>query len=98
MMDYAARVAQADTYPKLFRLNAREHGNEIALREKDLGLWRVLTWNDYQARVQDFALGPAELGLTPGDVIRIIGDKRPDRGPAEIARHAVAALRPGPPR
>ena len=40
MMDYAGRVAQADTYPKLLRLNAREHGGEIALREKDLGLWQ----------------------------------------------------------
>ena len=32
MMDYAGRVAQADTYPKMLRLNATEHGNEIALR------------------------------------------------------------------
>ena len=38
MMDYAGRVAQADTYPKLLRLNAKEHGGEIALREKDFGL------------------------------------------------------------
>ena len=30
MMDYAGRVAEADTYPKLLRLNAREHGGEIA--------------------------------------------------------------------
>jgi len=43
MMDYAARVDQADTYPKLLRLNAREHGEAIALREKDLGLWRPFT-------------------------------------------------------
>ena len=49
MMDYAGRAAQADTYPKLLRLNAKEHGGEIALREKDLGLWRVFTWNDYQS-------------------------------------------------
>ena len=42
MMDYAGRVAQADTYPKLLRLNAREHGGEIALREKDFGLWKRL--------------------------------------------------------
>ncbi len=65
MMDYAGRVAQADTYPKLLRLNAKEHGGEIALREKDLGLWRVFTWNDYQSRVHDFALGMVELGLGP---------------------------------
>jgi len=44
MMDYAGRVAQADTFAKLLRLNAREHGGEIALREKDFGLWRLFTW------------------------------------------------------
>jgi long-chain acyl-CoA synthetase len=91
-MDYAARVAQADTYPKLLRLNAKEHGNEIALREKDLGLWRLFTWNDYQARVQDFALGMAELGLGRGDVIGIIGDNRPDWVAAEVATHAIGGL------
>jgi hypothetical protein len=26
----------------------------VALREKDLGLWREFTWNDYQVRVRDF--------------------------------------------
>jgi long-chain acyl-CoA synthetase len=92
MMDYAARVAQADTYPKLLRLNAREFGGEIALREKDLGLWRPFTWSDYQSRVQDFALGMVELGLARGDVIGIIGNNRPDWVSAEIATHAIGAL------
>ena len=92
MMDYAGRVAQADTFPKLLRLNAREHGGEIALREKDLGLWRVFTWNDYQTRVHDFALGMVELGLGRGDVIGIIGDNRPDWVAAEIATHAIGAM------
>lgn len=92
MTDYAARIAEADTYPKLLRLNAWEHGSEIALREKDFGLWRQFTWNDYQARVQDFALGLVELGLGRGDVIGIIGDNRPDWVAAEIAAHAVGAM------
>ena len=41
MMDYAGRVAQADSYPKLLRLNAREHGGEIgraSCRERVYGL------------------------------------------------------------
>jgi long-chain acyl-CoA synthetase len=92
MMDYFGRVAQADTYPKLLRLNAREHGGDIALREKDFGLWRLFTWNDYQNRVRDFALGLVELGLGRGDVIGIIGDNRPDWVAAEIASHAVGAM------
>jgi long-chain acyl-CoA synthetase len=92
MMDYAGRVEQADTYPKLLRLNAREFGSQIALREKDLGLWKVFTWNDYQNRVHDFALGMVELGLGRGDVIGIIGDNRPDWVAAEIASHAIGAM------
>jgi long-chain acyl-CoA synthetase len=92
MMDYAARAAEADTYPKLLRLNAKEHGNEIALREKDFGLWRLFTWADYQSRVHDFALGMIELGLGRDDVIGIIGDNRPDWVAAEIATHAIGGL------
>ncbi|OKO70415.1 long-chain fatty acid--CoA ligase [Bradyrhizobium sp. NAS96.2] len=92
MMDYAGRAAQADTFPKMLRLNAKEHGNEIALREKDFGLWREFTWNDYQTRTHDFALGMVELGLGRGDVIGIIGDNRPDWVAAEIAAHAIGAM------
>ncbi|MGL3209570.1 long-chain fatty acid--CoA ligase [Bradyrhizobium sp. BR 1433] len=92
MMDYAGRAAQADTFPKMLRLNAKEHGSEIALREKDFGLWREFTWNDYQTRTHDFALGMVELGLGRSDVIGIIGDNRPDWVAAEIAAHAIGAM------
>src|SRR3954449_12068585 len=92
MMDYAGRVAQADTYPKMLRLNAKEYGNEIALREKDLGLWRPFTWNDYQTRVRDFALGLVELGLGREGVVGIIGDNRPDWVGAEVATQAIGGL------
>ncbi|MBV9532634.1 MAG: AMP-binding protein, partial [Bradyrhizobium sp.] len=92
MMDYAGRLAQADTYPKLLRLNAREHGSEVALREKHLGLWRPLTWSDYDRRVRDFTLGMLELGIGRGDVIGITGDNRPDWVAAEVATHALGGL------
>jgi long-chain acyl-CoA synthetase len=91
MIDYAARAA-AGTLPRLLRLNAREHGGEIALREKDLGLWRTLTWTDYETRVRHFALGLAELGVGRGDVVALIGDNRPDWVAGEIAAHAAGAM------
>lgn len=92
MMCYADRIAEADTFPKMLRLNAREHNREIALREKDYGLWRTFTWDDYQNRVRDFALGLVEVGIKHGDVIAIIGDNRPDWVAAEIAAHAVGGM------
>ena len=92
MMDYAARVKAADTYPKMLRLNAAEFGHEIALREKDLGLWKIFTWDDYHERVRDFALGMVELDVKRGDVVGMIGDNRPDWVAAEIATHAIGGL------
>jgi long-chain acyl-CoA synthetase len=91
-MDYAARAASADTFPKLLRLNAREHSADIAFREKDLGVWREFTWDHYQERVRDFALGLADLGLERGDVVALIGDNRPDWVAGEIAAHAIGAM------
>jgi long-chain acyl-CoA synthetase len=91
-MDYAGRAARADTFPKLLRLNTREHPNDIAFREKDLGRWQSFTWVDYQTRVRDFALGLASLGLGRGDVVALIGDNRPDWVAGEIAAHTIGAM------
>lgn len=84
-----------DTLPKLLALNARECGREVALREKDLGIWRSITWAEYQERVRSFALGLASLGVGRGDVVGLIGDNRPDWVMGEIAAHGTGAMSMG---
>ena len=81
----------ADTLPKLLLRNAREHGAEVALREKEFGIWRSITWAEYEARTRAFALGLRTLGLGAGDVVGLIGDNRPDWVMGEIAAHAIGA-------
>lgn len=78
-----------DTLPRLLAHNARHHGGEIALREKQFGIWRSITWNDYHARTRDFALGLRRLGVRRGEVVALIGDNRPDWVMGEIAAHAI---------
>ena len=78
--------------PQLLRRNAREHGAETALREKQLGIWRSISWADYHDRTRRMALGLRALGLAPGDVIGLIGDNRPDWVMGEIAAHALGCL------
>ena len=39
-----------DTFPKLLARNAASHGSEVALREKQFGIWRSITWGEYEAR------------------------------------------------
>jgi len=87
-----ARIAANDTLPKLLRQNAREFPDDIALREKNLGIWRSWTWAIYLDRVRAFALGLHSLGVGAGDVVALIGDNRPEWLAGAIAAHAVGAL------
>ncbi|GAA0584491.1 long-chain fatty acid--CoA ligase [Craurococcus roseus] len=80
-----------DTLPKLLCRNAREHRDEVALREKEFGVWRSITWGEYEARTRAFALGLRSLGIGPADVVGLIGDNRPDWVMGEIAAHALRA-------
>jgi long-chain acyl-CoA synthetase len=77
-----------DTLPKLLERNARSHGSDIALREKEFGIWREITWAQYRDRVRAFAFGLQALGVQPGEVIGLIGDNRPDWVMGEVAAHA----------
>ena len=78
-----------DTLPKLLRRNARAHGGEIAMREKEFGIWRALTWSEVADRTRAIALGLRGLGLAAGEVVALIGDNRPDWVMGEIATHAI---------
>jgi long-chain acyl-CoA synthetase len=80
-----------DTLPKLLAHNAAQHGSEVALREKQFGIWRSLTWAEHQERTRGMALGLRRLGVGEGDVIGLIGDNRPEWIMGEIAAHAVRA-------
>ena len=84
-------TATPDTLPRLLRRNARGHGGEVALREKEFGIWRSITWAEYEARTRAFALGLRALGLGAGEVVGLIGDNRPDWVMGEIAAHALGA-------
>ena len=81
-----------DTLPKLLLDNAARHGDEVALREKQLGIWRSFTWQAVAERTEQLALGLLELGIGPDDVVGLIGDNRPDWVIGELAAHAVGAM------
>lgn len=67
-----------DTLPKLLRDRARRFGDkEVALREKDLGIWQEYTWKDYYGRVCDLCLGMVSLGLKWEDKVCILGRTSP---------------------
>lgn len=80
-----------DTLPRLLRRNARAHGSDIAMREKEFGIWRAIRWSEMANRTRDMALGLHAIGVKPGEVVGLIGDNRPDWVMGEIATHALRA-------
>ena len=45
------------TIPQLLRYRVQKMGDRVALREKDFGIWRSLTWKQYYDYVGKTALG-----------------------------------------
>ena len=74
------------TIPKLFYEKATQYGKDrVAMREKEFGIWRPITWQDYFENVKFIALGLISLGLEDGDKVAMIGDNRPEGLWAEMA-------------
>jgi len=71
-----ASNAGDETIARLLMRNAAEHGSDIAMREKDRGIWAEMTWSDYAEEVLRCAAGFEALGVKPGDAVIILGDNR----------------------
>ena len=90
-----ADIKSLDTFPKVLAYNARNWPQEVAMREKEFGIWQEFTWQDYNDRVKWMTLGMRALGLAAGDVVGIIGENRPEWVWAEIAAHALRGMSVG---
>lgn len=62
------------TLPRVFLDRVAEFGDEVALREKDFGIWQPITWNHYLDHVRNFAMGLVSLGFQRGDHLAIISE------------------------
>jgi long-chain acyl-CoA synthetase len=66
------------TTPRVFRDTAERHGDRVALRYKDLGLWNDISWTHYFRKARALSLALMEMGLEKGDCVAIIGDNCPE--------------------
>lgn len=84
-----------DTIPKLFLEKVQTYNSDVALREKKLGVWRPITWNEYHDHVASFALGCRDLGLKHRDKVSILGDNSPEWLYADIATQSLRGIAVG---
>ena len=66
---------EPQTFPQYFLQSVKKYGSgKVALRQKELGIWREFTWEESFEQVRDFALGLVVLGLQRGQHVATIGD------------------------
>lgn len=86
MSGLGTEITRDMTIPKLFLSQCKRYGaQKVAMREKEFGIWKPYTWEDYYNHVKYLCLGMVSLGLKRGDKVAMIGDNRPEGLWAEMA-------------
>jgi long-chain acyl-CoA synthetase len=83
------------TFPQLLIERAYNNGSQVALREKEFGIWNEITYVAFLDKVKNFSLGLASLGLKREDKLAIIGDNRPEWVISELAAQSLGAISVG---
>jgi long-chain acyl-CoA synthetase len=66
------------TFPQLFFEQVNRQRNRIALRRKEFGIWKRISWDEYGKTVEKASAGLIHAGLQAGDRVAILGDNRPE--------------------
>jgi len=91
----AAGAAGAITVASLARDWARRSPRQVALREKDFGIWQEYTWAVTWDLIETAAHGLLALGLDVGDRVAIHSEDRPEWVILDLATVAVRGVTVG---
>ena len=53
---------------------AKQRPAAVALRQKEFGIWRPVTWSEYADQSRWFGLGLLRLGLATGQCVAVLGE------------------------
>ena len=77
-MAQSEKVTIGDTIAKSFVLAVEQRGSRTALREKELGIWKSISWQDWMAKSKAIAYALHASGFQAGDVASILSNTKPE--------------------
>ena len=83
------------TVPKMFQQAVSRFGDRTAMRIKEFGLWRDISWNEYAEQVQRVGAALVSLGFAKGDAVSIIGDNCPQWVFASMGAQCIGGVATG---
>ncbi|MBN94109.1 MAG: long-chain fatty acid--CoA ligase [Deltaproteobacteria bacterium] len=81
----------ASTLPGRLAILCDEHGPDVGLRDKQLGIWQEISWQRYFQRVETTGRMLWELGVRQGDRVAILSDNRPEWLYADLGTQGIGA-------
>ena len=88
-------LAEVMTVASLARDWAQRSPRQVAMREKDFGIWQEYTWAETWDLIETAAHGLLELGVEVGDRVAIHSEDRPEWVILDLAAVAVRAITVG---
>ena len=88
----AELLSQASSLPGLLEKRAETHARVVALREKRLGRWREVTWQDYWEQVIGAAAAMRAAGVRPGDRVAIHSQNRVEWLYSDLGAQVLGAI------
>lgn len=89
---WTPELLRQKTAPALLCERARSSPNAVALRSKDLGIYRERTWHDYALLVARTAKAFEALGLKAGERVAIMGDACEEWIVCDLAAQSLGAV------
>ena len=88
-------TASPATLPALLLERAAATPHDIAMRKKDLGIWKQYRWDAYAERAAAVGLGLKALGVGPGDRVAVHSLNRPAWLLADLGTQGIGAITVG---
>lgn len=89
-------VNTVNTLPKLLAERAETNRDEVALRQKYLGVWSEITWGEYYEKVEQLAIVLEELyKFNDKEKLVVIGENRPQWLYAQMATQVLGGISVG---
>ena len=69
---------QEDTIGKVFFNRVKKYGARTALKTKQTGVWKDVSWEAWGRNVENLAMGLMNLGLEEGEHVALLCENRPE--------------------
>ncbi|MFC3853888.1 AMP-dependent synthetase/ligase [Salinispirillum marinum] len=77
---------------QLLQQHAEQFPNDIAMRQKRLGIWQETTWHEYRAKTYAIAAGLIELGVQQGEHVGILAENRQEWIVSQLGINSAGAV------